>query len=1433
MGTLFECLREARLEKYYPTLRVNGITKSESLAKLTLEDCEAIGVTSTEDKRRLIELINIIKSVHQSESPNVTPPRTNAGARPSSARKRNRSPAYTAQSQMSGYALSATNNVRVRENQPTAQAHSGNQFLSRAEIFDLVSSSDESSSEGSAHSDYEPAKKHLNAASVSPPPPRIRKSAVSRVRQSGYNYGVPKAGSIAQSVSKTKARGAEGGLLGDERIRVCVRKRPMNKREIKNKEEDICKAESTTTLTVNEPKQAVDLTAYTLEHEFIFDEVFDEKCSNEDVYVRAARPLVSNIFTGGSATCFAYGQTGAGKTHTMIGTRDVPGLYLLASHDIFSIIESKQYGSDLKVWVSFFEIYCGQLFDLLNKRNRLHAREDGSHHVCITGLTETQVQNVAAIMQVLEYGNSVRSKGVTGVNPDSSRSHAVLQIEIRNSQDKRVGRMSFIDLAGSERASDMTETDRQTRMEGAEINQSLLALKECIRSIDQDSKHTPFRQSKLTHILKDSFVGNSRTCMIANFSPTNISGEHTLNTLRYADRVKELRRDPGAGGTRASLATNILMNIPLQAPSVFQPSNVLCSSTPMRHRSSRQSSSRVVSDIALDPNETPIKGHGMRRKVVPKNIAKSESSKPSRSVASRLSVVRHTGPSKSSSPVTSRRNLRAEAACQDSSTDDTPEHTESDSNNITVPNRQRVGIGASNVPITHSQDTDNDFPTTDFNNEEMLNDLNKTGGKRTETGQTMPMGETSTATASQAVTGGVHLSTAGHPLPMIEQGKASHGASSCTNNHAIPILRNKKYTESPRVTIASVSSTGADQPSPSSRNIQGSGSSGAVAKGPKVSDTLPQRHSRPSSEFNDSFEDDLLFEGTNRVPDSARGYPRKPSTGESNLQNSGGDNNSPNLGLSRGRDAPFKVPQDNLTTPAIPAVLTAISSDLTTFSQRSPGRIGNNRFHKPEPPQGLPSNNRPPFTKEKTSENPMASRPRILRTPPPVVSESLMESPEYQGRSKVSAPFSVSHQPYRNFNDNGANTNRLSPHNVARQTNVRENNRDNIDQEVELPSTGEWYATPAHFDTHMSVQKSSNFVSQSSSKLQPGAFFSKYKEFTSNITPEKPYEDYFDEEETEIKGVDGDMSEFLTVQRRQTTPENRKVDTASRQNVASRLRSVFFKPPSENSELHGPSTSKPSESKSVTSDSGLAVSVSDSPQAVRTCWDSSTNPVLNVPSPQSITIPTLLQGSSHNLLEIDKIPALFDPSNKENILATKYHQDGTVSFSSSSSHDSRSENSVASGGRSANNSSAIKTEKLTVGSAFSPIHPQPVTSSNRLTKSVAVGIVSKDILQPKALTMSTDNAGNGRRRTISDESIPTDPRQRLISAHEDQLAVVTSLCKLEMKLLLGAKAGTKTYDEYVDKVSNILSQKMAAMQLLQEHIKSYTAFQVHRGADSS
>ncbi|XP_059192711.1 uncharacterized protein LOC131974423 [Centropristis striata] len=256
------------------------------------------------------------------------------------------------------------------------------------------------------------------------------------------------------------------------------------------------------------------------------------------------------MLNGGKATCFAYGQTGAGKTYTMLGSPVRPGLYALAVGDIFAHLSTTHIHSPLLVYVSFFEIYCGQLYDLLDHRKRLFAREDGQKVVHIVGLLDVKVDSVSSLLEVISRGTEERTQGMSGVNSLSSRSHALLQIQLRDTNQQIAGRMWFVDLAGSERASDTKDPDRQSRMEGAEINQSLLALKECIRSLDQEQSHTPFRQSKLTQVLKDSFVGDSMTCMIANISPGHLAAEHTLNTLRYADRVKELRGQGGLRGGR-------------------------------------------------------------------------------------------------------------------------------------------------------------------------------------------------------------------------------------------------------------------------------------------------------------------------------------------------------------------------------------------------------------------------------------------------------------------------------------------------------------------------------------------------------------------------------------------------------------------------------------------------------------------------------------------------------------------------------------------------------------------------------------------------------------------------------------------------------------------------------------------------------------------
>ncbi|XP_032885906.1 kinesin-like protein KIF2A isoform X2 [Amblyraja radiata] len=349
--------------------------------------------------------------------------------------------------------------------------------------------------------------------------------------------------------------------IDEQRICVCVRKRPLNKKENVIRDLDVITIPSKDVVMVHEPKQKVDLTKYLENQTFRFDYAFDETSTNEMVYRFTARPLVETIFDRGMATCFAYGQTGSGKTHTMGGdftgkNQDCSkGIYALAARDVFLMLKKPNYRKiELQVYATFFEIYSGKVFDLLNKKTKLRVLEDGKQQIQVVGLSERDVKCTEEVLKLIEVGNSCRTSGQTSANAHSSRSHAVFQIILRR-KGKMHGKFSLIDLAGNERGADTSSADRQTRLEGAEINKSLLALKECIRALGRNKPHTPFRASKLTQVLRDSFIGeNSRTCMIATISPGMGSCENTLNTLRYANRVKELVVDQnGSGEGRANI----------------------------------------------------------------------------------------------------------------------------------------------------------------------------------------------------------------------------------------------------------------------------------------------------------------------------------------------------------------------------------------------------------------------------------------------------------------------------------------------------------------------------------------------------------------------------------------------------------------------------------------------------------------------------------------------------------------------------------------------------------------------------------------------------------------------------------------------------------------------------------------------------------------
>ncbi|XP_023800323.1 kinesin-like protein KIF2A isoform X2 [Cyanistes caeruleus] len=355
--------------------------------------------------------------------------------------------------------------------------------------------------------------------------------------------------------------------IDEHRICVCVRKRPLNKKETVMKDLDVITIPSKDVVMVHEPKQKVDLTRYLENQTFRFDYAFDDTAPNEMVYRFTARPLVETIFERGMATCFAYGQTGSGKTHTMGGdfsgkNQDCSkGIYALAARDVFLMLKKPNYKKlELQVYATFFEIYSGKVFDLLNRKTKLRVLEDGKQQVQVVGLQEREVKCVEDVLKLIDVGNSCRTSGQTSANAHSSRSHAVFQIILRR-KGKLHGKFSLIDLAGNERGADTSSADRQTRLEGAEINKSLLALKECIRALGRNKPHTPFRASKLTQVLRDSFIGeNSRTCMIATISPGMASCENTLNTLRYANRVKEFGISPSdipfsqGSGSRSDLS---------------------------------------------------------------------------------------------------------------------------------------------------------------------------------------------------------------------------------------------------------------------------------------------------------------------------------------------------------------------------------------------------------------------------------------------------------------------------------------------------------------------------------------------------------------------------------------------------------------------------------------------------------------------------------------------------------------------------------------------------------------------------------------------------------------------------------------------------------------------------------------------------------------
>lgn len=247
---------------------------------------------------------------------------------------------------------------------------------------------------------------------------------------------------------------------------------------------------------------------------------------------------------------FAYGATGAGKTYTMLGTEQEPGIMFRTLHNLFIEISKTSNSLMYQVSMSYLEIYNELIRDLLSPSNGfLELREDAKGGVQVAGISELIAETPEEVMHMLHKGNKERTQEPTKANKTSSRSHAVLQVNIKqrdkvrvHSQEVRMGKLYMIDLAGSERAAQTQNTGKRM-VEGAHINRSLLALGNCINALSEkgSSKYVNYRDSKLTRILKDSLGGNSKTVMIAHISPASIHFEESRNTLMYADRAKYIR----------------------------------------------------------------------------------------------------------------------------------------------------------------------------------------------------------------------------------------------------------------------------------------------------------------------------------------------------------------------------------------------------------------------------------------------------------------------------------------------------------------------------------------------------------------------------------------------------------------------------------------------------------------------------------------------------------------------------------------------------------------------------------------------------------------------------------------------------------------------------------------------------------------------------
>ncbi|XP_074592694.1 kinesin-like protein KIN-5A isoform X1 [Curcuma longa] len=370
---------------------------------------------------------------------------------------------------------------------------------------------------------------------------------------------------IGRDLRSAEGNGNASGKFDKEKgvnVQVILRCRPLSEEEMR--------MNTPIVISCNEYRREVaavqNIANKQIDRTFVFDKVFGPTSKQKDLFDQAISPIVNEVLEGYNCTIFAYGQTGTGKTYTMEGgskakNGEFPsdaGVIPRAVRQIFSILEAQCAEYSMKV--TFLELYNEEITDLLTlddskfsddkSKKPIALMEDGKGGVFVRGLEEEVVYTASEIYKILDKGSTKRRTAETLLNKQSSRSHSIFSITIHikeytheGEEMIKCGKLNLVDLAGSENISRSGARDGRAR-EAGEINKSLLTLGRVINALVEHSGHIPYRDSKLTRLLRDSLGGKTKTCIIATVSPSIHCLEETLSTLDYAHRAKNIKNKP-------------------------------------------------------------------------------------------------------------------------------------------------------------------------------------------------------------------------------------------------------------------------------------------------------------------------------------------------------------------------------------------------------------------------------------------------------------------------------------------------------------------------------------------------------------------------------------------------------------------------------------------------------------------------------------------------------------------------------------------------------------------------------------------------------------------------------------------------------------------------------------------------------------------------